>query len=111
MVSREWQQDPIHQHDVLKIVDHVLAVQVVHDRAQEVPVQCAREAQVLGLAGRIGDGDDLLEGDELHGRDDGYYVDVAGEHEGEEEGNHDQGPYCTSDEGLLLLGLFGLLLL
>jgi hypothetical protein len=38
MVGCEWQQYPIHQQNMLEIVDDALSVKEVHGRSQEVPV-------------------------------------------------------------------------
>lgn len=103
MVCCEWQQYPIHQQNVFEIVDDALSVEKVHGCSQKVPVQRFREPQVPVFAGDIGNRNNLLEGDDLHGRNDGNEVYVAGEHRTKETGNHDKGPYRSSDEGLFLL--------
>ena len=93
---------------MLEVVDDALSVQEVHDRSQEVPIQRSRKRQVLGPARHIGDGDDLLERNDLDGRHYGDNIDVAGKHGDEEAANHDQGPYRPGNKGLLLLFVFRL---
>ncbi|KAJ8104906.1 hypothetical protein OPT61_g10502 [Boeremia exigua] len=67
VVGGQGQQDAVDQQDVLEVVDDALAVQEVHGGAEEVPVQRLGEAQAAGLAGDVGDRNDLLEADDLHG--------------------------------------------
>ena len=64
-----------------------------------------------GTAGDAGNGNDLLERDDLNSRDDENHVDVAHEEPAEKDSNHDEGPKCPSDEVLLLLVVLGRLLL
>lgn len=109
VVGGEGQQDAVDEHDVLEVVDDGLAVEEVHGGDEPVPVEVLGGPQLSRAAGHAGDGDDLLEGDDL---DNGYAdddVDVAREQGGEEEADHDQGPEGADDEvGLLLLVLGGL---
>jgi hypothetical protein len=92
---------------MLEIVDDAFSIQEVHGRGQEIPVERLRKADVLLPAGHICNGNDFLERDDLDRCDDDDYVNVAGKHGTEEEGNHHKGPYCPSDESLLLLLIFG----
>lgn len=92
MMSRHDLQCPVKEDDVPKIVDDALAVEEIHGRAQKVPIQSLGEAQVAGLAGDIGDGDDLLERNDLYGSDDEDDVYVAHEQRKEKTANHDEGP-------------------
>lgn len=97
------QQHPIDQDNMLKIINHALAVEEIHRSTKEVPVQGLGEAEGAGARGHVGDGDNLLEGDDLHGGHDDDDVDVAGEHAAEEDGDHDEGPDGAGDEGLFFL--------
>lgn len=109
MVGGQGQQDPVDEQDMLEVVDDALAVQKVHGGAEKVPVERLGEAQTAGLAGDVGDGDDLLEADDLHGGDDGDDVEVASAEGEEEAANHDERPCCADDEVclfLLVLALF-----
>lgn len=93
---------------MLEIVNDALSVEKVHGGAEEIPVQGSGEGQILRSAGDVGDGYDFLEGDDL---DSGNYADdvnVAGEHGCKETSYHDERPYCSSDEGLLLFFVLGL---
>lgn len=103
MVCCEWQQYPIHQQNVFEIVDDALPVKKVHGCSQKVPVQRFREPQVPVFAGDIGNRNNLLKGHNLNGGNDGNEVYMTGEHRTKETGNHDKGPYRSSDEGLFLL--------
>ena len=51
----------------------------------------------------MADCDHLLEADDLYCGDDDDHVDVPCEHRAEEYRYHDEGPYRTRDESLLLL--------
>lgn len=97
------EQDPVNQEDVLEVIEHTLSIQEVHCCHEEVPVQRLCELEVSGLAGDVGNGDDLLEGDDLDGGNNDDQVEVAGEDDDEEAGNHDKGPYRPGDERLSLL--------
>ena len=103
MVRRKRQQNAINQQDVLEVVYDALAIQIIHRRTEEVPVQRLGEAQAARPAGHIDDGNDLFERDDLQRRHNHYNVDVAGKEGEEEAADHDEGPYCARDEGLLLL--------
>lgn len=61
MVGSEREQDAVDEQNVLEVVDDTLAVEKVHGRAQEVPVQRLGEAQAAGFAGHVCNGNDLLE--------------------------------------------------
>lgn len=103
MVSRKRQENLVDEDDVLEVVDDTFAVEKIHGSTQEVPVECLGEAQLAGTARNVGNGNDLLEGDDLNSSDNHDDVDVTGKHGSEEEGNHDNAPYCSCDERLLLL--------
>lgn len=93
---------------MLEVVDDTLAVEEIHGRSKEIPVESLCETQLTSSAGNVGDGNDLLEGDDLDGSDDDDDVDVTGEHCDEEEDDHDESPDSSGDEGLLLLFIFAL---
>ena len=107
VVGGQGQQHLIHQQNMLEVVNDTLSVQEVHGGGQEIPIQRFGEAQILFLAGNIGNGDNLLKRNNLDRRHDAKDVDVAGEHGDEEAGNHDKGPYCPGNKGLLLLFVLG----
>lgn len=97
---------------MLEVVDDGFTVEVVHGGGQPVPVQALRGTKAAGLCRDGGDGDDLLEGDDLDGGDHADDVDVAGEEGGKEAADHDERPEGTCHEvGLLLLVLGALLVL
>ena len=103
MMRSKRQQHPIDQHDMLKIINDTLAIEEIHSGAEEIPIQGLGKAERAGAGGDVGDGDDLLERDDLDGRHDDDDVDVAGEHAAEEDGDHDEGPDGAGDEGLFFL--------
>ena len=107
MVCRERQQHAVNQNNVLEIIYHALAVQEIHGRAQEIPVQRLGEPEAARARGHVGDGDDFFEADYLDGRHDDDDVDVAGEHATEKDGNHYEGPDGAGDEGLFFLVVVG----
>lgn len=107
MMRREWLQHLINQHNVLEVVNHTLTVQEVHRRGKPVPIQALSKAQSARPRRDVRNGNDLLEGDNLNSGDDQDDVDVAHSHGEEERPDHDEGPYCAGDEGLLLLLVFG----
>jgi len=91
---------------MLQIVDDALAIQEVHGCGQPVPVETLGRAQVAGLARQVGNGNDLLERDNLNSCDDGQHVNMTHKEGGEKTTNHDEGPESACDEvGLLLLVL------
>lgn len=92
---------------MLEVIDDTLSVQKVHGGGQEIPVQRLGKPQILLFAGDIGNGDNLLERDDLNSSRKTDNVDVAGEHGDEEPRNHDKGPYCPCNKSLLLLLIFG----
>ena len=53
MVRSEWEQHPIDQYNVFKIVDDALSVEKVHSRAEKVPVQGLGESQAASSRGDI----------------------------------------------------------
>ena len=108
-MSCKRQQDPVYEDDVLKVVDDAFAVQKVHGDSQEVPIQCLCEPQASRSTWNVRYGNHLFEGQYLDCRNDHDNVDVAGEHGCKEAGDHDKGPDCSCDEGLLLLFILGLL--
>lgn len=113
MVSRKRKQDLVDEDNVLEVVNDAFSVEEIHGGSQEVPIQALRKSQASGAARDIGNGDNLLEGNDLNSSYDDNDVDVAGEHGPEEASNHDQRPDCAGNEGLLLLlivGLWGFLL-
>jgi hypothetical protein len=110
VVRRKRQEHFIHQDDVLEVVDHALAVQEVHGRPEEVPVEGLGEAQAACSRWHIGNRNDLLVTDNLHSGHNDEHVNVASEHGSEEEGDHDKSPDCACDESLLLLFVLGQLL-
>lgn len=93
---------------MLEIVDDAFSVEKVHAGAEKIPVQRSGEGKVFGSAGDICYSYDFLERDDLNSGDYGEDVDMPGEHGCEEAGDHDEGPYRASDEGLLLLLVFRL---
>lgn len=107
-MRRERQQHSVHEHDMLEVVYDALAIQIVHRDAEEVPVQGLGEAQVLGLAGHVGDGNDLFERDQLNRSDQHDDVDVSREQREEEPKHHEERPYCSRYKRLLLLLVVGL---
>lgn len=103
MVCCEWQQYSIHQQNVFEVVDDALSVKEVHGCSQKVPIQRFREPQVPVFAGDICNRNNFLKGDDLNCGNDGNEVYMSREHRTKEAGNHDKGPYRSSDEGLFLL--------
>lgn len=108
VVSGQRQQHLVNEQDVLEVVDNALSVKEIHGRREEIPVQGLGEAEVLLLAGYIGDGNNFLERDDLDGSNQNDDVDVTGEHGDKETRDHDESPYRAGNEGLLLLLVFGL---
>lgn len=106
MVRRKRQENLVDKHNVLEVVDHALAVEEVHGRSEEVPIECLCEAQAARSRRHVGNRNDLLVANDLHGGHDDEHVDVAREHGAEEEGDHDDGPDGACDERLLLLFRF-----
>lgn len=103
VVRRKRQENAVNQQDVLEVVYHALAVQIVHGCAEEVPVERFCEAQTPRPAWHVDDGDNFLERHHLQRRDHHYDVDVAGQEGEEKAADHDEGPYRPGDERLLLL--------
>lgn len=95
---------------MLEVVNDSLAVEEVHCRRKPVPVETLSGAQRAGATGDVGDGDDLLEGNDLDSRDDADDVDVAHEECRKEHGEHDKGPEGARHEVGLLFFVLGLLL-
>jgi hypothetical protein len=111
VVGGQREEDLVDEDDVLKVVDDALAVEKVHGGGQPVPVEALCGAQVAGAAGHAGDGNDLLERDDLDGRDDEDDVDVAHEEGGKEAADHDKGPKRPRHKVGLFLFILGDLLL
>jgi hypothetical protein len=109
VMRRQREENFIHQQDVLEVVDHALSVQEIHRCRKEIPVEGLGEAEVLLLAGDIGDSDNFLERDNLNGSHQDNDIDVTGKQGDEETGNHHKGPYRPGNEGLFLLLVLGLL--
>lgn len=106
MVGGQRQENLVYQNNVLEVVDDSLAVQEVHGRCQPVPVEALCRSEGTGATGDIGNGNDLLEGDDLDCGDDEDDVDVAHEQRSEEASEHDERPEGARHEvGLLLLVL------
>lgn len=103
MVRSQGQQHFIDQEDMLEIIYHALAIQKIHGGCEEVPIERFGELEVLGLAGDVGNGDDLLERNDLDNGDDGDEIDVTGEHGNEEARDHNKRPYRPGYKGLFLL--------
>lgn len=102
MVGGQGQEDLVNQHDMLEVVDDAFAIEEVTSGGQPVPVQALGPAQVSRPAGNVGNGNDLLEGDDLDGRNDEDDVDMAEEQGGKEAPYHYERPDHPCDEGLLL---------
>lgn len=85
----KWQQNPINQHDMLKVIYHTFSIKKVHCRAEEIPIQGFGKPQTARAGGHVGDGDHFFETDDLDRGHDDQDVDVAGEHGGEEDADHD----------------------
>ena len=103
VVRGQRKQHLVYEDDVLKVVNDALSVQEVHGRGKPVPVQALGGPELAGSGGDARDGDDLLEGDDLDDGDDEDDVYVAHEEGGEEAADHEQCPYRSRYEVLLLL--------
>lgn len=110
VVSGQRQQDLVNQNNVLEVVNDSLAVEEVHGSRQPVPVETLSRSKGAGTAGDVGDGNDLLERDDLYSGNNGNDVDVSHKERGKEQGEHDKGPESASYEVGLLLFVLGLLL-
>lgn len=108
VVRGQREQHLVDEEDVLEVVDDTLSVQEIHCCREEIPIQGLGEAEVLLLAGDVGDGNDFLEGDNLDRGDQTNDIDVTGEHGDEKAGDHHESPYRAGNEGLLLFLVFGL---
>lgn len=107
VMCRKWEQNLVHQHNVLKVVNNTFSVKEVHGRCQPVPVQRLCEAQPPCPAGHIRNGNDLFERHHLHGSDNSNNVNVTHEHGAKEDANHDERPYGSGNEGSLLEFVLG----
>lgn len=108
VVSRQREKNLVDQQDVLEVVDDTFTVEIIHCGAQKIPVQGLCEPQASRSTRYVGDGNNLFEGYYLDSGNNYYDIDVAGEQDPEEECNHNKGPYCSSDEVLLLFLVLGL---
>lgn len=87
---------------MLEIVYDALPIEEIHRRREEIPVEGLGEFQILRSTRNIRDSDDFFERYDLYGRDDGDNVDMAGQDGGKEAPDHDERPYCSGYEALLL---------
>lgn len=108
VVGSQGKQNSVHKQNVLEVIDDTLAIQEVHGRPQEVPVQRLGEAQAASLARHISYRNDLLEADDLDGCDDDDNIEMASAKSEEEATDHDESPYCAHDEVCLLFLVFAL---
>ena len=108
MVGSQGQQHFVHQQNMFKVVDDAFSVQEIHRSSQKIPVQRFGKPKVFLLAGHIGNGNNLLEGDALDGRDHDDDKEVACAEGPEEGGNHDESPYGACNEVCLFLLILGL---
>src|SRR6187402_77720 len=92
---------------MLKVIYHALAVKEVHGRCQPIPVQRLSESESSSTTRDVRDRNNLFEGYNLHRSHDCNNIDVSHEHSAEECAYHYKRPYRSSDEGLLLLFIFG----
>lgn len=110
MVSGQRQQDLVNQNNVFEVVNDSLAVEKVHGSCQPVPVETLSRSKGASTAGDVGDGNNLLERDDLYSGNNGNNVDVSHKERGKEQGEHDKGPESASYEVGLFLFVLGLLL-
>lgn len=103
MVRCKYEKNFINKNYVLEVVYHALPIQEIHGRPQEVPVERSCESKVFRPARNIGNGNHFFEGDDLDCGHNRNHVDMPRQHGGEEDGDHDERPYCSSDECLFLL--------
>lgn len=103
MMSCKRQEYSVHQNNVLEVIDNALTVQEVHCDTEEVPVERFREPQTPCSRRNIADRDDFLEAYDLHRCHNDDQVQMPSEHRAEEATDHDERPYGTRYEGLLLL--------
>lgn len=108
VVGSQRQENLVYQQDVLEIVYHAFSIQEVHCRREPIPVQGLGEAEILLATGDVGDRDYFLERNNLNGSDQANNVYMTRKHSNKEARDHDEGPYCSCDEGLLLLLVLGL---
>ena len=107
MVSRKWQQDLVHQYDMLEIVNDTFPVEKVHGCCQPIPIQRLCKFQPSRPTRHIGNGNNFFERDDLnccHNRQD---IDVSHKHSAEKGCYHYQSPYRSRDEGLFLFLVLG----
>lgn len=87
---------------MLEVVYHTFSIQKIHGSPKEIPIERSCEPKVFRPAGHISYRNDFFEGHDLDCRHDSNHIDVPRKHGDEKDRNHDQGPYCPSDECLLL---------
>ncbi len=107
MVRRKRLQHLVDKHNMLKVVNHTLAIQKVHRRSEPIPVQTLREPQSPRSGRHIRNSDNLLERDNLDSSDDEDDIDMSHSHSGEETSDHGQRPHGAGDEGFFFLFVFG----
>jgi hypothetical protein len=88
---------------MLEVVYDTFSIEEIHGSSQEVPIQGLGEAQTPGPTGHVDDPNDFLERDYLDCRNHNNDVDMSAKDGAEEGCYHEDCPYCSGDEGLLLL--------
>ena len=61
---------------MLEVVNHALSVEEVHRRPKKIPIERPRKGKILCATGDMRDGDYLLEGNNLEGRNNANHIDV-----------------------------------
>lgn len=102
------QEHSVNQDNVLKVVDDALAVEEVHGCSEPVPVEALGGPERASTARDVGNGNDLFEGDDLDGCDNGNHINVAHKERREEDSNHDKCPDSARPEVCLFLFVLGL---
>lgn len=92
---------------MLEIIDDALPIEEIHCRREEIPIQRLGEFQVLRSARNVRDGDNFFERYDLYRCDDSDHVDVSGQDGGKEASDHDERPYRSCYETLLLFLIVG----
>lgn len=111
MVGSQREQHFVDQNDVLEVIDDGLAVEKVHGASEPVPVEALGRPQRPRTAGDVGNGNNLLEGDDLYSGNNDDHVNVAHEQGTEEDTNHDERPKRPRPEVCLFLFILDLSLL
>jgi hypothetical protein len=62
---------------MFEVVYDTFAIQEIHGRPEEIPVERLCKSQTASLAWHINDANDLSERDDLNGRDEDYNVYMA----------------------------------